>query len=67
MINRIADQPSLSQRSFGWAADLRDKFSQGQVQELVKQAESLVVKYPGPVLAAAFGIGVTVAWLIKRR
>jgi hypothetical protein len=37
------------------------------VKEWVKPAEQFISKNPGASLAAAFAIGVAVAWWIKRR
>jgi hypothetical protein len=60
--NRIAEYlpEALRPDQFGGGADLPD------VQEWIKKAEQVVKEHPGPSLAAAFALGVVLAWWIKR-
>lgn len=65
MKNRVAEYvPSLVRPFRGEgtepAAGLNPK-------QWLESAEKLVREYPGAALAAAFAIGVTIAWFVKRK
>lgn len=42
-------------------------FERADFQSYIAPVEDVILKYPGPALAAAFFVGVLVAWWIKRR
>lgn len=64
MKNRIADyMPEALRSPKGKAAGLQ----MPDVASFIKPANEFVTRHPGPCLAAAFTVGVIVAWWIKRR
>lgn len=73
MKNRTVDYlperaPSES-RATGGNGWLGGKWLEGKadVQQWIEPVEKLVRDYPGAALAAAFAIGVTIAWFVKRK
>jgi hypothetical protein len=42
-------------------------FGRADFQSYIAPVEDVILKYPGPALAAAFFVGVLVAWWIKRK
>jgi hypothetical protein len=57
---------SASTEGNGWL-DGKLPFGKADVQQWVAPVEKLVRDYPGAALAAAFAIGVTIAWFVKRK
>lgn len=70
MLNRISDYLPVS-----WSAQQKSRATSpapaavaaSTVQAWGKSMEEFVKNHPGASLAAAFCVGVTVAWWIKRR
>jgi hypothetical protein len=74
MKNRTVDYlpkhaPSKSQPAQGGDGWLGSQWLGGKsdVKQWIAPAEKLVRDYPGAALAAAFAIGVTIAWFVKRK
>jgi len=65
MINRIAGvsvkgRPEPAEKGAGAAFDFKD------IAKFVEPVETLIVNNPGAAIAAAFCVGVALAWWIKR-
>ena len=65
MQNRIADYlPRAWQPKHGKPGAT---LQVSEVNSLVKPANEFIARHPGACLAAAFAVGVTLAWWIKRK
>ena len=69
MLNRIADHlPAFSSPPQKNVAEATDEVFAGlKLRSYLEPIEQTVKQHPGAALAAAFLVGVTVAWWIKRR
>ena len=69
MLNRIADYlPAWSAPSAKSATEASESIFAGMnLRSYLEPVEQAVKRHPGAALAAAFLLGVTVAWWIKRR
>lgn len=68
MINRIKDLLPHATRSAHAPAGPGAADPQGpEWKKIMKQVEEFVGRNPGTCLISAFGLGVAVAWLMKRK
>jgi hypothetical protein len=66
MINRIAGISLKRSRSDGAGEPGMSSFGVKDVKKFVEPVEDLIVKNPTAAVAAAFVVGVALAWWIKR-
>lgn len=66
MINRIAGISLKRQRSDGSGEQGTPAFGVQDIKRFVEPVEDLIAKNPTAAVAAAFVIGVALAWWIKR-
>jgi len=66
MINRIAGLPLKHGQEPGEKGQERSSFGVPDLAQYVKPLENLITNNPGAAVAAAFCVGVALAWWIKR-
>jgi hypothetical protein len=67
MINRISDYTDGNGHgALATARQAVDQTSQS-VKHAISEVEQLIVKNPAAALAAAFAVGLSIAWWLKRR
>lgn len=67
MKNRITDYLPAKWRSKLMTSDPQGNVQLPDMEKLTTTLTETVTKHPGPSLAAAFVLGVTIAWWIKRK
>ena len=66
MINRIADLTEPASAPLASAKAALDSGSR-QLKQALHHVEQSIAKHPGAAVAIAFGVGIYVAWWLKRR